>query len=350
MHPQEGEVARAGWRGSRRDWLILFLLAMATIQCVRADFLVNETFIHWDQYASGAEAMPYQGRVAMMPALRAAARNQTFRTLAHRFAETVTIGSRHQEPFTVEKVASLVAGIAALGAMMATALWWSRRRALKPWWLANLLVLLIACVTLVMRATQNFWYAYDLPHAALFGCAVLFAMEGWWVVAGLLFLIDLPMRETSIFLLPVFVGLARLRRGGKGYQAGTAVALLMLLVWGLERVWIRHALGEGNGGAASHLAENLHDVLMPHHWPQLFSAGGYLAIPVWLERARLSRRDRWVLYSILLCLPLDMLFGVWTETRVWLEWTLPLAALAALELNHWLAGSRPAGSKLAAQE
>lgn len=314
---------------------------MATVQCVRADFLVNETFIHWDLYAAGAEAMPYQGRIAMMPALRAAAHNPTFRALAQRFAETVTIGSRHQEPFTVEKVASLIAGVVALGAMMATAFWWSRRRGLKPWWLANVLVLVIACVTLVMRATQNFWYAYDLPHAALFGCAVLFALEGWWVLAGLLFLVDLPMRETSIFLLPIFVGLARLRRAGKGYRDGVALAFAMLVLWGVERLWIRRTLGEGSGGAAFHLAENMRHVLLPHHWPQLFSAGGYLAIPVWLERRRLGRRDRWVLYGALLCLPLDMLFGVWTETRVWLEWTLPLAALAALELENWL-GERAA--------
>ena len=139
----------------------------------------------------------------MMPVLRAAERSARFRRFAERYAHSVSIGSEPIETITVEKVASLCAGIVSLLLMMGAALLWSIHRRIRPWWLANVLLLAITSVTLVLRATQNYWYPYDLPHAALFGCAALLALEGRWTGALLLFALDVPMRETAIFLLPL---------------------------------------------------------------------------------------------------------------------------------------------------
>jgi len=330
------------WSGSRWDWLIAFMLAMATIQCVRADFLMNETFIDWQRYAAGSETMPYQGRVGMMPVLRAAERSGWFRRGAARFGVTITTASLHQEPVTVEKVASMLAGLVSLAAMMGVAFWWSRRRGLRPWWLADVLVLAIAAVTLVLRATQNFWYAYDLPHAALFGCAVLLGMEDCWWAAFALFGLDLPMRETSIFLVPVFTGLLAFQPSAEGRRRWLLPLLTfaaMLAAWFAVRRLIGQAFAHNANETLLHTRENLHQLVLPHHWPQLFSAGGYLAIFIWLARRRLQAKDRWVLYAALLCVPVTMLYGVWTETRVWLEWTLPLAALGAAEISAVIAGT-----------
>jgi hypothetical protein len=58
------EFCGSQWR------LIAFLLLLATIQCVRADFLKNETFIDWHAYSEGTVALPYQGKVPIMPILR----------------------------------------------------------------------------------------------------------------------------------------------------------------------------------------------------------------------------------------------------------------------------------------
>ena len=82
--------------------------------------------------------------------------------------------------------------------------------------------------------------------------------------------------------------------------------------------------------------QNLQELVNPAHWPQLFSVGGYLVLFLWLERARLRPGDRILLYVALLCAPVTMYFGVWSETRVWLEWTLPLAALGAAEFSSWI--------------
>ena len=37
-----------------------------------------------------------------------------------------------------------------------------------------------------------------------------------------------------------------------------------------------------------------------------------------------------------LCVPVVLYFGVWTETRLWLEWTLPLAVMGATEAMRWM--------------
>ncbi len=110
----------------------------------------------------------------------------------------------------------------------------------------------------------------------------------------------------------------------------------MGLFWGVIRLLIaRHYAGNVNE-TYPRLSQNLHEILFPHHWPQLFSAGGYLALPIWLERRRLGLLERALLLGCAVCVPITLWFGVWTETRVWMEWTLPLAALGSLEAIHWL--------------
>jgi len=323
---------------TRRDWLITFLLALATIQTARADFFINNTFIDWRQYALGNAALPYQGRALLMPLLRWAGNSPAFRHIAARYAVTVQIGTLFYEPITPEKFMSLLLGLASLTAIMLAAFWWSRRRALDPWWLPNVLVLVIMGVTVALRATTNYWYAYDLPHAALFGIGAILALEGLWPAMLLCFAIDVPLRETALFsivmLAPVFF--AQQPAASTRWPRTAALLAGMAVYWAVVRFVIaRHFAGNLNQ-TYPRLAQNLHELLYPHHWPQLFSAGGFLILIVWLERRRLAPLDRMLLYGSAACVPITLWFGVWTETRVWMEWTLPLASLASLEAVSWM--------------
>ena len=321
-----------------RDWFIAFLLVLASVQCIRADFFISESSLNWREYAIGGEMMPYQGRVGMMPILRWAGDSPRMRQLTTKYARTISVGSIRTEPITPEKFASMLVGIVAMLATMAGAFWFSRRRGLQPWWLANVLMLAIVCVTTVMRATQNYWYPYDLPHMALFGLAMLFALEGWWVAMLACFAVDVPIRETSIFLLlltgPLFY---RQRTESAGRVAKTAALLGgMLVFWLAVRVPIARRFAHNVNQISPRRVQNLHDVLFPYHWPQLFSAGGYLLFFVWMERRRLDGDERLLLVCGALCMPVVLFFGVWTETRLWLEWTLPLAVMGATETMRWM--------------
>lgn len=362
--PVSASTPAAATPFGRRDWLIAFLLALATLQTARADFFVNDTFLDWRQYALGHAPLPYQGRAALVPLLRWAGDNATFRHMAARYARTVSVGTLYFEPIGPEKFMSLLLGIMSLAALMLIAFWWSRRRALAPWWLPNVLVLLILGVTVALRSTTNYWYAYDLPHAALFGIGAILALEGFWPLTLLCFAIDVPLRETSLFsivmLAPVFFvqgahvfprRRADAQHSAKGVttpsynvepttnnQLLRTAALLaaMAVFWAAIRFLIaRHYAGNVNQ-TYPRFSQNLHEILFPHHWPQLFSAGGYLALPIWLERRRLALPERALLLGCGVCVPITLWFGVWTETRVWMEWTLPLAALGSLEAIDWL--------------
>ncbi len=337
------ESQREGFRG--RDWLIAFMLLLATIQCVRADFFVNDTFLDWQAYAHGQAPLPYQGRAALMPLFRWAENSSRMQAIASRYAATVRVGTLYYEPVTVEKFVSLLLGLASLSAMMLAAFWWSRRQRIRPWWLANVLVLTIMTVTATMRATTNYWYAYDLPHAALFGIGAILALEGFWGGMLVCFLIDVPLRETALFsilmLAPVFFVQQRQAFVHQGATAArwirtAALVAGMGVYWAVIRLLIARRFAGNLNLTYSRLAQNVHEILFPHHWPQLFSAGGYVVIFVWLERRRLSRVQRALLYGCAACVPITLWFGVWTETRVWMEWTMPLAALATVEAVDWM--------------
>lgn len=356
-------------RNDSIDWLIAFLLLLATIQTARADFFVNDTFLDWHQYALGRAPLPYQGRAALVPILRWAANNQIFRRVTARYAITVQVGTLYYEPVTPEKFMSLLLGLVSLGFMMLVAFWWARRRRVSPWWLSNVLVLLIVGVTVALRSTTNYWYAYDLPHAALFGAATVFALENCWVAAICCFASDVPLRETSLFLVEICGSLflaqsvermdRRVRLQGvesgrpdhpcSGFNLFNRVSLMsyrgaivgaaglvlgMSLFWAIVRNLIRLAYKNNVNQTYPRLSQNIHELLYPHHWPQLLSAGGYLPLLVWIYRRDLSREERILLYGCAVCIPITLWFGVWTETRVWLEWTLPLAALATSEVVH----------------
>ena len=328
-----------------RDWLIAFMLLLATIQCVRADFFVNDTFIDWRAYAHGQAALPYQGRAALMPLFRWAGNSARMQAIASRYADTVRVGTLYYEPVTVEKFVSLLLGLVSLGAMMLVAFWWSRRRGVRPWWLANVLLLAIMTVTATMRATTNYWYAYDLPHAALFGIGAILALEGFWGGMIVCFLIDVPLRETALFsilmLAPVFFVqqqqvLVPQRQATSRWVRTAGLVVGMGVYWVVVRLLIARRFAGNLNLTYPRLSQNLHEILFPHHWPQLFSAGGYLVVFVWLERRRLSSVQRALLYGCAACVPITLWFGVWTETRVWMEWTMPLAVLGAAETADWM--------------
>ena len=314
-----------------RDLLIAFVLLLASVQCVRSIYGSSISFIDWRAYAAGQAPMPYQGRIGMMPWLRWAESSPWMLRLCRRYQTISEVGNKLAEPMTVEKFASMLASLAALLLMVAAAGWYSLRCGYRPWWLLPALVLLIVMLTLALRTEANYWYVYDLPHAALFGLASLCILEGWWAPLLPLFALDTLVRETSVYLIVLAAaGLAaeqtRARR-----RLGAAAILLMAAGWAAMRLAIQHRFAHNPSELGPRLGLNLHTLLLPHHWPQLFSAGGYLVLFVWLERRRLPRRQQLFLWAALLCAPLTLYFGIWVETRIWLEWTLPLAVLAAAE-------------------
>jgi hypothetical protein len=68
----------------------------------------------------------------------------------------------------------------------------------------------------------------DLPHFAIFGIACLLVLEGAWIPAILLFLVDVPLRETSIYLVPLILAVGYSQNRAK---KAAVMAAAMVAVW-----------------------------------------------------------------------------------------------------------------------
>lgn len=322
------------WR--RRDFLILAFLFLFSVQCVRSHFFENESNgMDWSKYAAGTASMPYQGRVGMVPVLHWAEGNPTMIRAASYYEGMRKAGSKYKEPVTVEKFASLLSSLLTTFGLLGFTVWYGRRKTSGPWWLPAVLMLEMITVMIAVHSEHTAWTPYDLPHTALFGIAVMCAYQGWWAAMLLLFAVDVPVRETSVFLLAVAVPMAHLRWKQPAWRT-ILLALGMGAYWEAWHRWIQHRFLHNPNDTGARVLLNLHEVLHPQHWPQMLCAGGYLIVFIILERRRLVPNERLLLYCTLLSAPVTLYFGVWGESRIWLEWSLPWAILASAEFcQYW---------------
>lgn len=307
----------------------IVLLVLASVHCVASIFFVNYSYLDLKAYAAGAERMPYQGRMGMMPVLRMAEQSQGFVALAAKIAHLMSShGHSAFKDMTPEILACILAGVASLLLSVSVAMVYGIKQNRQVWWLTPTLLLAMLYVTQGARYETTLWYPYDLPHAALFGTACILIMEGAWVPVLLLFLLDVPMRETSIFL--VFVCLAVGWARGQMRQAGI-VSGLMIAAWIPFRFYVQHRFA----GNPSELGLKYHTLLAtivsPIHWPQIASAFGFLLIPMCLGNRLLSRTQRAFMLGAMPGLLVTLAFGVWPETRIFGEWLLPASVLLTAE-------------------
>jgi hypothetical protein len=266
----------------------------------------------------------------MMPVLQMAERSPRFVALANKLdANRKARFKRYTiETISPEKLASVFAGMLSLLSAVAVTAYYGWRRFSEIWCLPPGLLLAMLYVTQAARYEVTLWYPYDLPHLFLFGSACLLVLEGLWIPVFLLFLLDLPVRETAIFLAAVSVAVAWVR----GERAkGITVGIAMAAAWFAFRLYIKHRFaGIALNEAGVHV-ENLRNVLNPSHWPQMMSAFGFLLIPLYLWHRWLSGAQRAFLVGMLPCLAVTLAYGVWSETRIFSEWLMPAAVLLTAE-------------------
>lgn len=309
-----------------KQWTISFLLLLATVQCVRSIFLVNQSALDLPRYASGEERKPYQSRTAMMPVLRWSESSPQIKTAARFFQHSVDKSGLHYpgEPVTPEKMISIFVGILSTLASTIFCIAYGHRRFGALWWLVPTTMLAILFTTYGARYEVLHWYPYDLPHFALFGIATVLVIEEQWALAFVLFLVDLPMRETSIYLVPVLAAVGYSR--GRLRQA-TLWSATMLILWAPFYLYIAHRFAHSPSETGVHAINILLAIINPLHWPQVACAFAYLVLPFCFGWSYLSRNHRWFVYGMLPCLAVTALWGVWYETRIWDEWMIPAAVL-----------------------
>lgn len=320
------------WRAS----VIWFLLLLAAVQCGRACFVANVSYLDLARYAGGTERAPYQDRVAMMPVLRWAERNAWLGRAAaaiNRSEQATPQHASRPEVMGPEKLISVLLGCVSVVVMTFAATWYTRRRFPAMWWLGGVLVLGILFASYAARAELNLWYPYDLPHFAVFGLATLALLEGEWWLFFLWFLVDIPIRETSIYLALLGGTVAMARRETRALAGVAAVALL---AWLPVRLLVTHHFAHNSSEVGVRWHSIARAMADPLHWPQVASAGGFLFVPLILGRRYLVRDQRLFLLAAAPCVLVTLIFGMWYESRIFGEWTVASAALLADEVRGML--------------
>ena len=321
----------------RYSLLVYLLLLLAAIHCARAVFYESVSHLVLTRYIEGTERMPFQARIAMAPILGFAHQNaflqrQAAQDIDHRFAYL-----HISDAASPEKLAATYIGVVCTVLLIAALVWYGRRTFVVFWWLPAVLALVMMQILFVVRYEQILWFPYDLPQCLLFGLACICIFESWWVGFALLFLLDIPMRETIVLLIPCLLAV---HYGSRHWRRALALSAVLVVPWAAFRLWVVHRFAHNPSEAGVHYHQIAHSIYEPGHWPQIASAFAFLWIPLWLGRKRLSQTQYRFLLGALPGLFCVALFGIWYEQRIWGEWIAPAAILLTAQATSLLEQER----------
>ena len=269
--------------------------------------------------------------------------------VAHQFAARIGPRERRngqERIMSGEEAACELAALLSMMGALAICSWYGFRHCYKVWWLTPVIFLGIMYASYAARYEHGLWYPYDFPHLLIFGAACVCILTERPRAFFVLFLIDLPFRETSIYLILLSLAFT-VRRLSK--RQAVLTASCMFLCWLAVRLAIVHRFHGNPSEMGGRMIRNLKYAVAPGDTPTVLSALGFLLIPVWLAKKRLNAVARWFLWLSLPCFLITFYFGMLIETRIFVEWTIPFAVLATQELISYLELASWAPNRLHAQ-
>jgi hypothetical protein len=315
-------------------WLVVILYVLATVNGMQ--FYVTNTapWLNTARYLAGTERLPFQTRVFPIPFLK---------LLAHVAGSIPFLNSGSGVftatkfgPFFLSLVSFAIASIFVVLLYRAVSLTRSLSGVVAPIFLA------LTLATYVIRSA-NYFYPYDMPALAFFAAGLYFIYQRKFVLLLLVVLLGTFNRETTLFLIVIYVldaaaspsqeeSAPASARSNRMYwsQVSWLRAFFLAAVWTAIRLYLSHKFA-GNDRSEDYLrfGENLHRLLSPRYWPTMLDLCGYLLPIVYLCRKRLAskRLATWLLVTPLWII-LMLFVGVITETRIYGE-LIPLVAVAA---------------------
>lgn len=312
-------------------WVLLVLMAL----CIgRAAVSQNTNFIDLKDYSELKAPTPFQNRVAMAYVIRGATHSHTFQRLYETlFVKTVD---------TPENLVIILTDCVCLLLMLPVTV--ALRNHFRPppptSWFAPLLMLLVVAFTYVVRYEQRFTMPYDFVSLLLYnvGLLAILARRGWLMLVVLA--IATPNRETVVFLIFVWFWLEW--RAGRRIPAVlySVAGVVICMAW---RIAIGRLIHSPHQPYFLPWDNNIKGIVLPLHWPQLFSAFAYLAIPMWMLRDYVSDarlKDVWA--ATVPFIVGALVVGVWRETRIFGELSGLVAITFAIQVEQLLRSPAPA--------
>ncbi|GGA60755.1 hypothetical protein GCM10011507_10360 [Edaphobacter acidisoli] len=311
-------------RGKKRLFLG-FIYLMAAVQFVWCYMSLSESWISTPLYENGLAKMPYQGRMLMMFPLRWAHSDMLFHLLADPLHLSHYWFSRHNAPEVLVQAVINVLCVLLAGYLTTKLYVVSSRTGL----LRDLVfpVFLVACTaTYIMHTAQNLRFVYDLPSLAFFSvamCLIYFRKHWGYFVA--LFIVATVNRETTLFLLPLFMLDRAVEDGRLNWRllfrpSTLAVFVPLGFAWIGWEAFVHHLYAHNPTEMYPRLWWNEKSLLLVYAWPQLLSTCGFLLPFMFLLRRKIRDPQlvawMWIVpvWGVFM-----FVFGILVETRVFGE-------------------------------
>lgn len=327
-----------------RGFYVLFAL-LATVHIAWFYVVREQAYLEPALYEHGLERMPFQGRMLMELPMRWAHASQLLVRLAASIGSTVHLWIRR--PIIPEDLVEIPVNAVsiAVAAWVARALYVAKSRTglLTPY--VYPLALAMITVAYLLPAEHFFRFVYDLPAMGLFAAGLYLAQRrANPLLFAALFVVATINRETSLFLLPLFVGSRCIQDGRfrreRLRNAGTLLtAAILAAFWVGWRIWVSHHFAANRTEAATHVKLNLFALLWPYGWTQMASVACFL-LPLIVPFAVRTRDAELRLWGAVMLVWAAFLavFGIVIETRIFGELIPMLACMAALAAEQNIAG------------
>ncbi len=302
--------------------LILCLYFFAALQFVRYYSKTTVLYLNMPAYLAGQERLPFQERVLPIVFLDPIMHSRWI--AAHLF---------HQNGnFTADRGAFYVLSLLAL--LVAAGITQKLYGLLSPTRTMSLLVfpvfLFAVMWTYSIHSEANFSYPYDMLSLAFFTAGLYAVYQKRFLLLALVVLLGTFNRETTLFLIGIFVLDAA---SVEGAGAGTPLRarfrlrdlpwvrlLLLCALWLAVKLPLAHTFAHNDGSENFvRIGYNL-NLLRPRLLPALLNICGY-TLPVVLLLRRDLRPTRFANYLYILPLWFAVMFwsGVLVETRIYGE-------------------------------
>ncbi|MHB2009545.1 MAG: hypothetical protein ACYCOX_16065 [Acidobacteriaceae bacterium] len=312
------------------------LYALATIQLVWAYHSRVPSYLRLDAYESGLERTPFQSRILMMLVLRWAHHNPFLIKLAEVLSTSTPIYRSRVPPeafvlATMDTMGVVLAGWVATRIYQAA----SERRLLTAY--VYPLVLVFCVTSYILLPLQPFRFYYDLPSLGFFsvGLYLIYFRKNPLLFAAL-FVVATINRETTLILLWFFV-LAAIAEGHavdwrRAYAPRTlAVVVPLGLYWAGWHIFVGRMFAHNHLEWIRHYVVNAVLLAWPPAWPQLFSAGCFLVLPILVFRRCVKDATlRLWLWVLPVWFGIMFVYGILVEVRIFGELIPYLACMAAL--------------------
>lgn len=320
--------------------VIVLLDLCAGLQFVRFYLKSASFYLNMPAYLSGMERMPFQARLLPGILMRAMLGIPHFGVwLRHSTGVIPAV----LMPFYILSLVSLCCA-----AILTQWLYLSVSRSHALAALVFPAFLYVTGWTYLLHVEANFSYPYDLLSLAFFTAGLLCIYRRWFVPLVLVLLVGTVARETTLFLVGLYVldaastdRVSGTSRRLNVRQIPKARTMFLLAVWFIIHLTLAH-LFQRNSHAEAYVRvwENL-GRLRFRLLPAILNICGYLLPIVCLYWVKIEpRRFGNYLFILFLWLPVMFVYGDIVETRIYGELSSYTVVAAILLLEGGLAGLR----------